>query len=159
MREDKTERTVLEDMAVLAIGACGFSVSVFTSLLDSSIQLFVLLTSLFLIGLSSLDVSRLIFNFHPFSFLKQFQKNKQGLGWILIVGLGLSIPMCALVYWVLDYPFNLITEHMMTMYTFTGTMAYAWMATHVIISYLLAFTLIYSVIWVIVNSKSPGVYY
>lgn len=83
-----------------------------------------------------------------------------GLAWVWVVGFGLSLPFCAFLYWMLDYPFDIIARHCLGLYTFSGTMAYAWTACQIIVSYLLAFVVIYSVIWVIVNSKSSeGIYY
>jgi len=91
--------------------------------------------------------------------LSSLKDNKEGLAWVWIVGFFLSLPMCGLVYWVLDYPFELIAEQMTGLYTLTGTMAYSWMAVHFTISYLLAFVLIFTILWVIINSKSPtGMY-
>jgi hypothetical protein len=91
-------------------------------------------------------------------FLKRFRENRQGLAWILIAGLLLSLPFCALVYWVLDYPFELLLDTCEGLVTFTGTMASAWITTKVLISYLLAFCLIYSVLWVIINAKHSNVW-
>lgn len=81
--------------------------------------------------------------------------NQKGLAWIWIVGLGLTLPMCALIYWCLDYPFDLIVGTVSGMYTFTGTMAMAWTTTQLILSYLLAFVAVFTVAWVIQTSKSP----
>lgn len=148
----------LEDMLLLGLGAAGTSISVFTSVLSGDLQLLVMMLSLALMILASFDVCTYIFKTSMPVQLKQFKENNQGMAWIIIVGLGLSIPACALFYWVLDYPFDLIAGSVANLYTFTGTMAYAWTTTKVIINYLLAFSLIYSIIWIIVNSKSPGSY-
>ncbi len=90
--------------------------------------------------------------------LRSLKDDTKGLAWIWIVGLGFTIPMCALVYWVLDYPFDIIANVAMGAYTFTGTMASAWDLSRLLISYMLAFCIIYAVLWVIVNSKNPGGY-
>lgn len=93
------------------------------------------------------------------SFGKSFRKltdDKSGLAWIWIVGFGLTLPLCALVYWSLDYPFDMIAEVAMGAYTLTGTMAFAWDTSRLIISYLLAFVVIFAVVWVITNSKNPN---
>ena len=88
--------------------------------------------------------------------LKQFRKDKRGVAWVWIVGFLLTIPMCALIQFALSYPFDLITEQMAGLYTLTGPMASAGLAIQFIISYSLAFVIIYAVIWVTVNSKSSG---
>ena len=92
-------------------------------------------------------------------FLCDFRDNKRAIVWIWIVGLFLSIPFCAFLYFVLDYPFDLVCATCVPLSNITGFMALSWNAVHLIIAYLLAFTLIFSVIWVIQNSKSPGVIY
>jgi heme/copper-type cytochrome/quinol oxidase subunit 4 len=91
-------------------------------------------------------------------FLQRFTSDKSGLAWIWIVGLGLSIPMCVIVYWPLSYGFDMLVGVCEGMVTLTGTMAYAWITTKFIISYLLVFSLIYSVLWVITNSKHSNVW-
>ncbi len=93
------------------------------------------------------------------TWLANFRSNRAGLAWIWIVGFVLTLPFCALIYWTMDYPLDLIIISLTGMYSFTGTMLYAWNAVQLIISYLLAFVVIYAVIWVLVNSKSPGVIY
>lgn len=91
-------------------------------------------------------------------FIKTLDKlgyDKRGLAWIWIVGFGLTFPFCAVVYWALDYPFDLISEVALGVYTFEGTMAYAWDASRLVISYLLVFVVIFTVLWVVQNSKAP----
>lgn len=158
MVKDVTRR-YLDDLLLLGLGALGTSVSVFSNFLPADVQLLVMILSLFMLALVSFDVASSLFksNVLP-SAIKQVKDDRAGLAWVIIVGLGLSIPACALFYWVLDYPFDLIASSVANLYTFTGAMAYAWITTKVIINYLLAFCLIYSIIWIIVNSKSPGGY-
>ena len=88
--------------------------------------------------------------------MKRLIKDRRGLTWVWIVGLVLTLPLCALVYWCLDYPFDLIVATVTPLYTFTGTMASAWTAAQLIVSYLLAFVVFYAVAWVIINSKPRG---
>ena len=88
---------------------------------------------------------------------RNFIKNKQGIVWLWIVAFFLTIPVCVLFYTLLTYALNLILDQTSSMYTLTGTMALAWTATQFIISYLLAFVVIFAIFWVIVNSKDPRV--
>ena len=88
--------------------------------------------------------------------LKQFRKDKRAVAWVWIVGFFLTIPMCAVIQFALSYPFDLITEQLASEYTPTGAMASAGLAIQFIISYSLAFVIIYAVIWVVVNSKTTG---
>ena len=90
----------------------------------------------------------------------KLRRNKRGLAWIWAVGFLLTLPFSALVYFLLDYPFDLMLGQISGTYTLTGTMADAWTATHFLISYLLSFVVIFVVVWILVNSKSPQqVYY
>lgn len=156
----KFQRLLFEDLVISCFGAVFFFLGLFTQFFVGEIHAVLLLIGISLFGLSVLDICRLLrkMNCFPKS-LKDLGADNRGLGWVLIVGFGLTLPMCALVYFVLDYPFELIAEQMASIYTLTGVMSYAWMATHVIISYLLSIVLIYAIIWVIVNSRSPQTYY
>jgi hypothetical protein len=156
--EDKLYNAFLWDMLILSAGALCVSLSLFTTFVPGAIQTVLLLVGVALFGLSSCDLFCTFWDLHPLSWFRKlrFVKNKSGLGWVLVVGLGLSIPTCALMYFVLAYPFDLISDYMSQFVVFTGTMAYSWVATKVIISYLTAFALIFSVIWVVVNAKSPN---
>lgn len=156
--ETKKETLLFEDLAMLSIGALGLSVSIFTNFLGN-LSLLIFLATCAVIPLVTYDILRITFNFHPLTSLKKFRKDNRALAWLWIVGFVLTIPMTALVYFVLDYPFDIIATYVEGTVTFTGAMAYAWATTHFIISYLLGFVLIFATLWVIINSKSPqGVY-
>ena len=156
---NKFQRVLLEDLVILCFGAVFFFLGLFTQFFVGEVHAVLLLVGVCLLALSAFDVCRLLRKLNYFASIKDLSLDKRGLGWVLIVGFGLTLPMCALVYFVLDYPFELIAEQMAGIYTLTGVMSYAWMATHVIISYLLSIVLIYAIIWVIVNSRSPQTYY
>lgn len=160
MPYEKTEKILIEDLVFLGAGSACFSISVFSTIIaDFTIQIFVFMIGLALMCISGFDICRIMYGFKFPSFLKRLHHDKRGLVWVWIVGLVLTIPVCAFFYWVLDYPFDLIATQMASMYTFTGVMADAWLATQFIISYLLAFVLIMAVLWVIMNAKQPGVVY
>lgn len=147
---DADVKRVLFDLTCVIVGLFAFA----------TVQLygFVLGFSLFLfgIGLQVVGLFDFICYMNGLNKQQRLLANNSGLAWVWIVGFGLTIPMCALIYWCLDYPFDLIVQSIGGMYTFTGVMAYAWSTTQFIISYLLAFVIIYAVIWVIVNSKTPN---
>lgn len=158
MTEDKTTKILLEDFLMFGAGAAFFSISVFTPYLGQMALLVLILGCVFL-GLAVLDILKILcgvkLNIHPIAALKRFRDNKQALVWIWIVAFLLAIPMSALIYFVLDYPFDLIIQTTNPLYTYTGVMASAWTATKVTIDYLLAFAVIMVVLWVVTNAKSP----
>ena len=158
MNQTKREHIILVDMLLIAVAFCCFSISLFTSVLGLlNLALFIFAMVLLPVGL--FDVCRVAFGLHLFS-SKNLKDDKQGLAWIWIVGFFLTIPMCALIYFVLDYPFDIIVETVLPIYTYTGFMASAMTAVEVIIDYLLAFVVIFAVLWVVINAKSPqGGYY
>jgi hypothetical protein len=143
---DKHLTRVLEDVAALSSGLILIVVSFYLGY----IGLLSFLIGCILTACPTVDFCLMLRTTN-----KNFLSNKQGLVWIWIVGLGLAIPFSALVYWTLDYPFDLIRLSTADLYTFTGAMASTWMVIQAAISYLLAVVLIYAVIWVIMNSKSP----
>lgn len=127
---------VLSHYMGLVVGLCVF----FASLVGISL-------SLLDIGLTLKKLQRL---------QSQLQEDKRGLAWVWIAGLVLTLPFCALLYWVLDYPFDMIVATVSPMYTFTGTMAMAWTTAQLLLSYLLSFVIVFAVLWVIVNAKNPS---
>ena len=158
MDENKKQTLLFQDFILFSVGLLLFSLSVFSSILGPY-ALFAFLISIALLPLAVFDIYRLMFNVNLLQQLRRFKNDKRGLTWVWIVGLVLSIPVCAFFYWVMDYPFDLIVATVTPIYTMTGFMASSWAAVQLIVSYLLAFCLIFSVIWIIQNSKSPGVYY
>ena len=152
--------TLKQDILALVLGAVLLSISMFGVLFSGPAQLFVVMIGLALMFVATVDVTCTMFEWHPKQKLQAFLSHKEsGLAWIWIAGFALTIPFCAFIYWCLDYPFDIIVETVLADVTLTGTMASAWAATQVIISYLLAFVVIFSVLWVINNSKSGGVNY
>ena len=148
----------MQDFVAFSIGVLLFSTSVFSPLLGPY-ALLTFMVSMALIPLATFDILRLLSNMNITQQLQRFRDNKQGLTWVWIVGLVLSIPVCAFFYWVMDYPFDIMVATVTPIYTMTGFMASSWAAVQLIVSYLLAFCLIFSVIWVIQQSKNPGVYF
>ena len=144
-----------QDFILFAVGILLFSTSIFSSVFREY-ALFPFMLSFALLGLAVYDIMRIL---SPWKTIQNLAADKQGLAWIYIVGLGLSIPMCAFMYWVFDWPFDIIVSTVTPVYTMTGFMASSWAAVQLIVSYLLAFCLIFSVFWIIQNSKSPGVYF
>lgn len=151
----ETIAAIREDIVLLSIGAVCFSFSVFSNIL-AEFSIFVLMVGLAFMALSTYDVCRITSKRNT---LKGLVEDKKGLVWIWIVGLFITIPVCAFFYWILDYPFDIISAQMATLYTFTGVLADAWVATQFVVSYLLAFVLVMAILWVIINAKSPGVIY
>jgi hypothetical protein len=85
--------------------------------------------------------------------VKKLSENKSGVAWIWAVAV-LAIVFCPLVYWAVGYPFDIIATQMTGMYTLTGTMALAWSAARVVISYILAFVLFFVMVWSFVNARN-----
>lgn len=152
--------TLKQDLLTLVAGAALLSLSLFGVLLSGPVQIFFLMVGITLMLVSTVDVLCVMADWHPIAKFKAFLNRKQsGLAWIWIAGFALTIPFCAFIYWCLDYPFDLIVESVLVDVTLTGTMASAWAATQIVISYLLAFVVIFAVLWVINNSKSGGANY
>ena len=152
--------TLKQDILALVLGAVLLSISMFGVLFSGPAQLFVIMIGLALMFVAIVDVTCIMYEWHPIAKLKSFASRKEsGLAWIWIAGFALTIPFCAFVYWCLDYPFDIIVTSVLADVTLTGTMASAWAATQIIVSYLLAFTIIFAVLWVINNSKPGGANY
>jgi hypothetical protein len=89
------------------------------------------------------------------AFLVRFKNDQSGMAWVWVVA-ALSIVFTPFVYWAVGWPFDIVTTQMLSLYTLTGTMALAFTAVRIIISYLLGFCLFFVVIWSIVNAKSSA---
>lgn len=85
--------------------------------------------------------------------VKKLAKDKRGVAWVWGVA-GLAILFCPIVYWAIGYPFSIIEEQMLGMYTLTGNMALAWTAAKVFISYILALVLFFVMVWSFVNARN-----
>jgi hypothetical protein len=83
----------------------------------------------------------------------RFRKDNCAIAWVWGVAF-LAILFCPFIYWVIGWPFDIVAEYIFGLYTFTGTMAVAWDAVRFLISYLLAFCLLASVVWALVNARS-----
>jgi hypothetical protein len=108
-----------------------------------------------LIGASTAALSLYDFSMQIFRSdkVRKLKDDKSGVAWIWAVA-GLAILFCPFVYWAIGYPYDMIVTHLTGMYTLTGTMALAWAASRVIISYILAFVLFFIMVWAWVNSRN-----
>lgn len=84
-----------------------------------------------------------------------FRKNEKGVGWILAVA-ALSVVFTPFLYFFLAAPFDQLVTYFTGVYTFTGTTALVISAVRVLVSYLIIFTLINTVVWTIVTSKAEN---
>lgn len=87
--------------------------------------------------------------------LTRFRKNQKGIAWVWAVCF-LAIGFCPFIYWALGWPLDMVASYITGQYTFTGTMALAWSAARLLISYILAWVLICAVIWAWVNARSTN---
>jgi hypothetical protein len=85
--------------------------------------------------------------------ISSFLKDRMGLAWQLTVA-GLSVIFMPFVYWPLSVAWEEIYTSITGMYTFTGAMAYAVTFAQILLSYLIAFFLVFCVYWVLVNAKN-----
>ncbi len=113
---------------------------------------------LFLLGAALIcvavwDVYFTVLGFSPF---KRLRNNRRGIAWVWITA-ALALAFMPFVYWAVGWPYDIVVTQITSVYTFTGTMGYALTAVRTVISYLMAFVLLFTVMWSWVNSKSPGV--
>jgi accessory gene regulator protein AgrB len=85
--------------------------------------------------------------------LKNFINNKEGLAYILAMFF-LSIVLDVAVYFPLSYVWDHLYAYITSGYTFTGDTLYGLEAIQLIISYLLAIGLIFTVNYMFVNAKA-----
>ena len=86
---------------------------------------------------------------------KKLSRDKRGLAWIWLTA---AITFCFLpfVYFVLKWPLDMLWTAIAGQYTYTGSIALAFQACNVLISYLLAFSLFGLVMWSLVNAKASS---
>jgi hypothetical protein len=145
----KTERRLLLDTLLLAVS---FLSIVGCQLLPVDVGFLILVLGCTLAFLVAVDL--LIFLKKQSSFPK-LKTDVSGMAWIWVVA-GLAIVFTPFIYWAVGWPFDIVTTQMLSLYTLSGTMASAFTAVRLIISYLLAFCVFFIVIWSIVNAKSSA---
>jgi len=137
---------IIENFLLLAVGLICIVASQFAGLWGFA----AVLIGFTLSALPLYDFSMQIFRSDK---VRKLKDDKSGVAWIWAVA-GLAILFCPFVYWAIGYPYDMIVTHLTGMYTLTGTMALAWAASRVIISYILAFVLFFIMVWAWVNSRN-----
>jgi hypothetical protein len=87
------------------------------------------------------------------TFLQRFKNDKRGVGWILGLAL-LAILFLPVIYFPLNFAWDQLYGVIAAEYVFTGVTAQAITVVQVIISYMMAFALLITINWAIVQSKS-----
>jgi len=85
--------------------------------------------------------------------MRSFLKDKRAVGWVFGVA-AISILIMPFVYFPLDYAWDQVYVSIVGDYTFTGTTASAITVVQVIISYMCAFGLLFTINWAIVQAKA-----
>lgn len=85
--------------------------------------------------------------------LASIVNDNSGIAWVLGVAV-LSILLMPLVYFPLSYTWDQFSELVYGEYVFTGVYAASIRVVQVIISYLLAFGLLFTINWAIVQAKA-----
>ena len=86
---------------------------------------------------------------------KNFRADTKGLAWIWAMG-AIFIILGAIVYFPLSYAWDHVYVAIVGNYTFTGNTASGLSVIQLIISYLLAFGILFTINWMIVNSKAEN---
>jgi hypothetical protein len=140
----------LEDLTVLIIGL----ILILISQNIGEIGLLTILVGCVLTAIPAFDIYLLTAEVSPF---KKTRANRTGIAWVWAVA-AISIAFMPFVYWAIGWPYDLVVTQVLSLYTFSGFMASALTAVRLIISYLLAFGLIFIVIWALVQSRTPQGY-
>jgi hypothetical protein len=85
--------------------------------------------------------------------LSRWRQDRRGLAWQITVA-GLSLCIMPFVFWPLSTAWDMVAASILSVWTPTGAVAYAVTFAKVIVSYLLAFFLVFVVYWVLVNAKA-----
>lgn len=85
--------------------------------------------------------------------MRNWHRNQQGLAWVIGIAI-IAILFMPIVYFPLDYAWDVVYISIVGDYVFTGSTASAIVMVQFIISYMLAFGLIFVVNWAIVQAKS-----
>ena len=84
---------------------------------------------------------------------QKLRNDKSGVGWVLGVAV-LSILLMPIVYFPLSYTWDQVYSAITAGYVFTGVTANALQVVQIIISYLMIFSLLFTINWAIVNAKA-----
>jgi hypothetical protein len=87
------------------------------------------------------------------AFLLRFKNDQKGIGWVLGVAI-ISIAFLPVIYFPLNYAWDQLYGVIAASYTFTGVTAQAIIVVQVIISYLMAFSMFFTIIWSIIQAKA-----
>ena len=85
--------------------------------------------------------------------MRNFRRDQRGLAWVIGVAL-LAIAFMPVIYFPLDYTWDQVYAAIAGDYTFTGATASSVTVVQFIISYMLAFGLLFVVNWAIVQAKA-----
>lgn len=86
-------------------------------------------------------------------FFGRFRRDRRGVAWVLGVAV-LGVLLMPVVYFPLSYAWDQLYALVTDGYVFTGVYANALMVVQIIISYLLAFSLLFIVNWAVVQAKA-----
>jgi hypothetical protein len=85
--------------------------------------------------------------------LRRFREDRRGVAWVVGVAV-ISILLMPVVYYPLDYAWDVVFYSVTGGYVFTGTTASAVTFVKVIINYLIVFGLLFTINWAIVQAKA-----
>ena len=86
---------------------------------------------------------------------KNFLANTSGISWVWGIFV-IFLVLGAVVFFPLSYAWDTIYQNVVGQYTFTGDTALGITVIQLIMSYMMAFAVIFAVNWMIVNSKASA---
>lgn len=84
--------------------------------------------------------------------LTKFRNDKRGIAWVLGTAV-VSLFIMPIIYFPLSYAWDQVYAAITSGYTFTGTSALAITAVQMILSYLMAFGVLFTIVWASVQAK------
>ena len=87
---------------------------------------------------------------------RSFFKDQRGIAWVWGVGL-ICIVLVPFVYLPMSLIWDNVAALILGVYTFQGTTAFAIVFAKLVMSYLAVFSLIYTAVWMWVNSKARAI--
>lgn len=148
MSAKSKSRRLLEDLAVTIGALMLITVSAY---LDPSTGLLSLIMGVMLSAVAAMDICFSISDAKIS--LKSFRDNKKGIAWVWVTA-ALSIGFCPFIYWAIGWPLDIVETQLLGVATYTGFMASVYTLLKLLASYLLAFVLLFTVIWSFVQAKS-----
>ena len=85
--------------------------------------------------------------------LQKFRQNRIALAYIWAIA-AIMLVLGAIIYFPLSYAWDAVYANIVGSYTFTGTTALGITVIQLIVSYTLAFSVIFTVNWMLVNAKA-----